>query len=287
MLLPDHRARPGRRHRAGPRLADAGSPLTLGSDQHAVIDPFEELRGLEMHERLATGQRGRFSPAELVAAAGAGRLREPGMARGRPDRRRCSGRLRRGRHRYRADLRMPSRTRSSTPPRPPMSRPSSSTAGLWCATARMPWRRSPLVTSSLVTSTLVTGIGELVTCDGTGPDRLGIRHGAALVAEDGRIAWIGSAERAPAADHRIDVAGRAVVPGFVDAHSHLVFAGDRGAEFAARMAGVALRRRRHRVDRRRHPSRRRRGTGAAGRRPSRRDARPGHHALWRSRAATG
>ena len=94
------------------------------------------------------------------------------------------------------------------------------------------------MTSSLVTSTLVTGIGELVTCDGTGPDRLGIRHGAALVAEDGRIAWIGSAERAPAADHRIDVAGRAVVPGFVDAHSHLVFAGDRGAEFAARMAGV-------------------------------------------------
>ena len=48
------------------RLADAGSPLTIGSDQQAVIDPFEELRGVELHERLATGQRGRFTPAELV-----------------------------------------------------------------------------------------------------------------------------------------------------------------------------------------------------------------------------
>ena len=52
------------------RLADAGSPVTLGSDSQAVIDPFEELRGLEMHERLASGLRGRFSPVELVAAAG-------------------------------------------------------------------------------------------------------------------------------------------------------------------------------------------------------------------------
>jgi formiminoglutamate deiminase len=48
------------------RLADAGSPLTIGSDQQAVIDPFEELRGVELHERLATGQRGRFTPAELI-----------------------------------------------------------------------------------------------------------------------------------------------------------------------------------------------------------------------------
>jgi formiminoglutamate deiminase len=50
-------------------LADAGSPLSLGSDQHAVIDMFEELRGLELHERLSTGQRGRFTPAELITAA--------------------------------------------------------------------------------------------------------------------------------------------------------------------------------------------------------------------------
>ncbi len=49
-------------------LLDAGSPLALGSDQHAVIDLLEEARALEMHERLATQQRGRFTPAELVTA---------------------------------------------------------------------------------------------------------------------------------------------------------------------------------------------------------------------------
>lgn len=51
------------------QLYDAGSPLALGSDQHAVIDPFEEIRGLEMHERLASNERGRFTPDELTTAA--------------------------------------------------------------------------------------------------------------------------------------------------------------------------------------------------------------------------
>ena len=50
-------------------LAEAGARLSLGSDQHAVIDPFEEVRGLEMHERLASNERGRFTPDELMAAA--------------------------------------------------------------------------------------------------------------------------------------------------------------------------------------------------------------------------
>jgi formiminoglutamate deiminase len=50
-------------------LADAGCPLALGGDQHAVTDPFAEARGLELHERLATGERGRFTPAALLAAA--------------------------------------------------------------------------------------------------------------------------------------------------------------------------------------------------------------------------
>jgi cytosine/adenosine deaminase-related metal-dependent hydrolase len=49
-------------------LAAAGSRLALGSDQHAAIDPFEEARGLEMHERLATGTRGNFGPEALVTA---------------------------------------------------------------------------------------------------------------------------------------------------------------------------------------------------------------------------
>ncbi|PRY19747.1 imidazolonepropionase [Pseudosporangium ferrugineum] len=82
-------------------------------------------------------------------------------------------------------------------------------------------------------SLVITNIGELFTAD----DELGILHDAALVAEGGRIAWLGPAAQAPAADERLDAGGRAVLPGFVDSHAHLVFAGDRAAEFAARMAG--------------------------------------------------
>jgi imidazolonepropionase len=89
-----------------------------------------------------------------------------------------------------------------------------------------------------VSSTVVTNIGELVTCDGSTPDLLGIRHRAAVVVEDGYAVWLGSDADAPAADHRVDLGGRAVVPGFVDSHAHLAFAGDRGEEFAARMAGA-------------------------------------------------
>jgi imidazolonepropionase len=90
-----------------------------------------------------------------------------------------------------------------------------------------------------MTSTVITGIGELVTCDGTGQDGLGRRTGAAVVITDYCIDWIGPAGSAPAADRQVDLGGCAVVPGFVDSHSHLVFAGDRSAEFAARMAGDA------------------------------------------------
>ena len=87
-------------------------------------------------------------------------------------------------------------------------------------------------------SLLVTNIGELVTNDPTlGDGPLGLRRNAALVVEHGRIAWIGDAATAPAADAVVDADGRAGLPGFVDSHTHLVFAGDRAAEFAARMAG--------------------------------------------------
>ncbi|MEO6411266.1 MAG: imidazolonepropionase [Pedococcus sp.] len=89
-----------------------------------------------------------------------------------------------------------------------------------------------------MSSTVVSGIAELVTCDGSTPDGLGILRDAAVVVEDGHIAWLGPASGAPMADHQVDVGGRAVLPGFVDSHSHLVFAGDRGDEFAARMAGT-------------------------------------------------
>jgi imidazolonepropionase len=83
-------------------------------------------------------------------------------------------------------------------------------------------------------SVLVDRIGELVT-----HDEPGVLTDAAVVVEDGRLAWVGPASAAPAADRRIDAGGRAVVPGFVDSHTHLVFAGDRAGEFAARMAGEA------------------------------------------------
>jgi imidazolonepropionase len=85
---------------------------------------------------------------------------------------------------------------------------------------------------------LIDNIGELVTNEpriGKGP--LGIVQRAAVLVEDGTVAWVGRAAYAQPADRRLDVEGAAVLPGFVDSHAHLVFAGDRAAEFAARMAG--------------------------------------------------
>lgn len=84
-----------------------------------------------------------------------------------------------------------------------------------------------------MTTTLVDSIGLLATHDVDRPQR----ENAALVIEDGVIAWVGDAADAPAADERIDAGGGCVIPGFVDSHSHLVFAGDRADEFEARMAG--------------------------------------------------
>ena len=94
-----------------------------------------------------------------------------------------------------------------------------------------------------MTANLVTGIGELVTNDETlhgadHADGLGLLRNCAIAVEDGKVVWLGAATKAPAADNRIDLDGRAAIPGFVDSHSHLVFAGDRSAEFAARMTGI-------------------------------------------------
>lgn len=84
-----------------------------------------------------------------------------------------------------------------------------------------------------MSSTVITGIGELTTND----DGLGTIADAAVVIDGDRVAWVGPAGSAPDADERVDVEGRAVLPGWVDSHTHLVFAGDRTAEFAARMSG--------------------------------------------------
>ena len=90
-----------------------------------------------------------------------------------------------------------------------------------------------------MSATLVTGIGELVTNDaGLGDGSpLGLVRDAAVVVTDATIGWVGPSDDAPVCDAAVDVQGRAVLPGFVDSHTHLVFAGDRAAEFAARMAG--------------------------------------------------
>jgi imidazolonepropionase len=91
-----------------------------------------------------------------------------------------------------------------------------------------------------VTDLLIDDIGTLVTNEpslGEGP--LGLVRDGALLIGDGAVRWAGPQTATPqaAADERVDAAGRTVVPGFVDSHSHLVFAGDRTAEFAARMSG--------------------------------------------------
>jgi imidazolonepropionase len=75
---------------------------------------------------------------------------------------------------------------------------------------------------------LIRNIGELTTNSG--------ETGDALIVSD-RVEWVGPAASAPAADEVLDAGGAAVIPGFVDSHSHIVFAGDRAFEFAARMAG--------------------------------------------------
>jgi imidazolonepropionase len=88
-------------------------------------------------------------------------------------------------------------------------------------------------------TTVVTNIGSLVTNDpalGDGP--LGLIQNAAVVLDGETVAWVGPAAQAPAADTAHDAEGRAAIPGFVDSHSHLLFAGDRTQEFNARMSGV-------------------------------------------------
>lgn len=90
-----------------------------------------------------------------------------------------------------------------------------------------------------MTSTLIANIGQLVTNDPAQGDgtSLGVLHDAAVVIEDERVAWVGPAFATPPTDLAFDAEARCVIPGFVDSHTHLVFAGERSTEFAARMAG--------------------------------------------------
>ncbi len=88
--------------------------------------------------------------------------------------------------------------------------------------------------------TLVDNIGLLVTNDSSHDGTpLGIAKNAAFLIENGTIAWVGQASAAPRSEVAkvVDAQGRCLIPGFVDSHSHLIFAGDRSEEFRARMAG--------------------------------------------------
>ena len=85
-----------------------------------------------------------------------------------------------------------------------------------------------------MTATLISNIGELVT---NSDKDLGILNNAALVIDNGKVAWVGAAKSAPSADNEIDANGGCVTPGFVDSHTHLIFAGDRSKDYEARMSG--------------------------------------------------
>lgn len=90
-------------------------------------------------------------------------------------------------------------------------------------------------------ATLITNIGELTTNLAAPGDPCGTLHDAAVLIEGDRIAWVGptdaAARRSPSLEV-VDAGGRAVIPGFVDSHTHLVFGGDRADEFEARMTGT-------------------------------------------------
>jgi imidazolonepropionase len=89
-----------------------------------------------------------------------------------------------------------------------------------------------------VSSTAFANIGSLVTNDESlGDGQIGERSNAGLIIEHGQVVWVGDSADLPPADSCVDVGGHAVIPGFVDSHAHLMFAGDRAAEFSARMEG--------------------------------------------------
>jgi imidazolonepropionase len=100
--------------------------------------------------------------------------------------------------------------------------------------------------TTIAADLLLTNVAQLVTCEpalGDGP--LGVIDDGALAASDGRIVWVGRARDADAqvkllpTGRRVDARGRIALPGFVDSHTHLCFAGSREQEYAMRAAGAS------------------------------------------------
>ena len=266
------------------RLAQAGARLCLGTDSHALIDLFEEARAVELDERLESGIRGASLRRGAAARRDRGRLRQHRLARGRTNRPRRArrpgdrgprrgapggdiagsrGRVRGLRRRRRRRARRDGRRASSW-----------SATGAHLSLDVAAELGEAIASAAVMSSLAIDDIGLLVTNDpalGEGP--LGIVRDAALVFEGDRVAAV---ERAgAAADRRFDAGGRCVIPGFVDSHTHLVFAGDRAEEFAARLAGQPYEASGIRVtteatraasdERAPHPRRAAAGRGAAGR----------------------
>src|SRR5690606_33392164 len=245
LRLPRYGGRPRRRHRPVPgaaprRLPARGRQRPARRRRPARRGPpgraarAARLRGTGPHRPGGAGRRPHRARARLPRLAGR-RPHRPRRPR-RPRRRAAGLPAHRGRRpRAGGDGRERRRRAHRRGGRPARRRRRRARARGRGQAARR--RRRPDLGGAV--STLVTGIAELVTNDpALGPGPLGIVADAALVVDGGRVAWVGPAAAAPAADTRVDVDGRAVLPGFVDSHSHLVFAGERSAEFEARMSGV-------------------------------------------------
>ena len=267
------------------RLHDAGAPLTLGSDSHAVIDLFEEMRAVEMHERLAT-QRAR--PLVGRRAARRGDRRRPRARSASPDAGRIAvGAARRPGHRSTPRA---SRTAGTGADARPRSSPRPAPTSCTCSGDGVDVTLDPpsvgaeldrvirrLLGGAMTQRRCCTGIGELSPTHRARRASVGTRPDAAL-SWSSAAGWPGSARprRRPAADRRTTSAAARWSPGFVDSHSHLVFAGDRGRGVRGPDGRRALLRRRHPHHRRRDPRGDRRAAHRQRRPARRRDAPPGH-----------
>ena len=232
-------------------MAEQGIPLAVGSDSQAVIDLFEEVRAIELDERLVHRERGGLSAEALLAAA----TEDGAEALGWPE----AGRLAEGRL---ADLttigldsvRLAGSARdasalaaavvfSATPADVARGRRRRRAGGAERAssprrrrarTARAQHRRARGVVD--VAAQLITNIGRLFTSTSDG-----VHTDVDVLVDDGRIAWIGRSGGRPPIEpeESVDVEDALVTPGLIDAHSHPVYAGDRMAEIAMRSAGAS------------------------------------------------